>query len=647
MLFEIEATDHAERSAFFAANPDLRVVAPPSPASTAARIAVLAWSEHCVECSPPACYSSCDLYHERVDGKCRRFTFGIYPNRDLATWLPAAAEIDFKLISHVWSEGNASTMPLWTFRGLETLHRATVSVVRAVHRVLGPVSAGGRILRALYELRKRAVRLLQSRGTSGAEGFLLQVINPYSTTLQLRIEITPTAREPQQPYFQTAIPLAPGFSESWIAREEISPTVDLASPFRISMLLGNVEPRLLYILCATFVEGVRAPLGSASANRGATRGRRIRPLPIASVEKLPATTRRLEKSPKSIKAVIWDLDNTLWSGTLVESGDTPPALRNGVSDLVRALDDRGILQSVVSKNDHDLAWKHVENVGLAEYFLHPRISWSPKSIGIREVIDALNIGAEAVAFIDDQAFERAEVASAIPDVVVLPESAMESMLEDPRFRGSSSEEARYRRHYYRNEHRRISAKAQHGDDYIAFLRSCDMRVEVHAPRDEERERVQELTQRTNQMNFSGTRYQRDDLDRVLASPNVDAWVLRCGDRFGDYGLVGFCALTRDRDEVRMIDLALSCRVQAKHVEHAFLCALMRHYQELGMNRFVAEFRRTDKNSPVGQVFEDLSFHRLADDRDGREQHVRQLDDSITTLDYITVDFEHLSRTGPS
>ena len=646
MLFELEATDHAERAAYFAANPHLRVDSPPSSGSTAARVAVLAWSEHCVECSPPACYSSCDLYQERLDGKCRRFTFGMYPNRDLATWLPYAAEIDFKLISHVWSEGNASTVPLWTFRLLEALHRGAAFALRATNRLLGPMSAGGRPLRAFYDFRKRIIRLLQSVGNHEAEGFLLQVINPYPTTLHLRVEITQTDRQPHQPYYQTSVALEPGFSEHWIAREEISSSVDLASPFRISMLLGNVEPRLLYVLCATFVEGVRNRLGDGNSIRAA-QGRHVRPLPIASVQERPASAEAREKPPKAIKAVIWDLDNTLWSGTLIESGDTPPVLRPEVSDLVRELDRRGILQSIVSKNDFAQAWKHVEDSGLAEYFLHPHISWAPKSIGIREIVQTLNIGADAVAFVDDQAFERAEVAAALPELLVLPETVIAGMLQDPRFRGSSSEEARYRRQYYRNEHQRTSAKAQHGDDYIAFLRSCDMHVKVYAPREDERDRVQELTQRTNQMNFSGTRYQRDDLDRLLASPNVDGWVVRCNDRFGDYGLVGFCALTRDGDEVRMIDLALSCRVQAKHVEHAFLCSLMRHYQELGLSRFVAEFRRTDRNSPAGRVFEDLSFERLAEDRDGREQHVRLLDDSIAKLDYITVEIEHLLQAGTS
>ena len=644
MLFELEATDPKERDAFFAAHPDLRVTAP-SILSSAARVAVLAWSEHCVECSPPACYTSCDLYHERIDGKCRRFTFGMHPNRELASWLPSAAEIDFKLISHMWTEGNASTVPVWAFRALDAVHRSAAGAVRLANRALSMVAPGGRLLRGFYDVRKRAVRLLQRLANERADGFLLQVINPHAVPLQLRIEIVPTSRGPNQQYFQSAVPLPPGFSEHWIARDDIAATVDLGDPFRISMQLGNVEPKMLYILCATFVAGLKGPRGAGPAIADTVKSRRIRPLPIAT--DAPRASAPAGKSAKSIKAVIWDLDNTLWQGTLVESGNTPPALRPGAADLVRALDERGILQSIVSKNDYEHAWKHVEAVGLAEYFLYPRISWAPKSQGVREIVDALNIGRDTVAFVDDQPFERAEVSAAVPEILVLPETAMASLLADARFKGSMSEEARNRRAYYRNELARSSVKAQHGDDYVSFLRECDIRLDVHTPRDEERDRVQELTQRTNQMNFSGTRYSRDDLDALLARPGIDAWVMRVTDRFGDYGLVGFCATRREGGEVRMIDLAMSCRVQAKHVEHAFLRALMRHYRDSGAGAFVAEYRRTERNTPAARVFDDLGFTRLEDTAEGREQYRQDLRDAVETLDYITVELEGLLRVGLS
>jgi hypothetical protein len=59
----------------------------------------------------------------------------------------------------------------------------------------------------------------------------------------------------------------------------------------------------------------------------------------------------------------------------------------------------------------------LETAGLAEYFLYPQINWNPKSDSIRRIAASLNIGTDALAFIDDQEFELAEVGHALPEVL--------------------------------------------------------------------------------------------------------------------------------------------------------------------------------------------------------------------------------------
>ena len=99
---------------------------------------------------------------------------------------------------------------------------------------------------------------------------------------------------------------------------------------------------------------------------------------------------KAERRPSAgIKCVIWDLDNTLWQGILVE-GDRL-ALTPGVAEIVRALDDRGILQSIASRNDFDHAWDKVIAFGLEEYFLHPQIGWASKAESVRAIAEALAI----------------------------------------------------------------------------------------------------------------------------------------------------------------------------------------------------------------------------------------------------------------
>ena len=102
---------------------------------------------------------------------------------------------------------------------------------------------------------------------------------------------------------------------------------------------------------------------------------------------------------KRIKLVVWDLDNTLWEGTLTEGG--AQNLRPGAEALVRELDRRGIVQSIASKNDYTPAMQRLEAFGLADFFLCPQISWNAKSGGIRTILSRLNIKPEATAFLDD------------------------------------------------------------------------------------------------------------------------------------------------------------------------------------------------------------------------------------------------------
>lgn len=113
---------------------------------------------------------------------------------------------------------------------------------------------------------------------------------------------------------------------------------------------------------------------------------------------------------QKIKCVVWDLDNTLWDGILTEGDDVQ--LRDGIIDIIKTLDERGILQSVASKNNFEDAYKKLEELGVAEYFLYPQINWNPKSEAVKKIAENINLGIDSFAFIDDSEFEREEVLTA-------------------------------------------------------------------------------------------------------------------------------------------------------------------------------------------------------------------------------------------
>jgi FkbH-like protein len=191
-------------------------------------------------------------------------------------------------------------------------------------------------------------------------------------------------------------------------------------------------------------------------------------------------------------------------------------------------------------------------------------------------------------------------------VEVLPDTALPSLLDHPRLQGAVTEESRRRRSMYKEAGARAEAAAAYGDDYQAFLRACRIEVEIRPPIAEDRERVTELVQRTNQLNFSGRKYRSEEVDALLADRGREKYVVRCRDRYGDYGIVGFCLAVREAGGVRVQDLMLSCRVQGKFVEQALFAHLARRP---GWNaRFVeVNFVPTARNGAARAVLDALGF----------------------------------------
>src|SRR5579864_6998837 len=73
---------------------------------------VLPWSEHCTECIWPTCYSSCDLYSPREDGRCRRFIGGMVRIDCAGAVNSYLLKLRFKRWAKLWSPGNIHLISL-------------------------------------------------------------------------------------------------------------------------------------------------------------------------------------------------------------------------------------------------------------------------------------------------------------------------------------------------------------------------------------------------------------------------------------------------------------------------------------------------------------------------------------------------------
>jgi methoxymalonate biosynthesis protein len=295
----------------------------------------------------------------------------------------------------------------------------------------------------------------------------------------------------------------------------------------------------------------------------------------------------------TVKCLVWDLDDTLWKGTLLEDGEV--VLDDRARETVVGLDSRGILQAVASKNDPDLAGERLAAFGIAVYFVLARIGWRPKSESIREIADQLGFAYDTIAFVDDQPAERAEVAFHLPRVRCYPAERIPELLGLPEYvpRTVTVDSLRRRQMYQANQ-RRLAEQESFAGPSEAFLRSLELVMEIGRATPEELSRVEELTLRTSQMNATGVHYSDVDLRALLDDPRHEVLTVTMSDRFGPHGAVGVALVARGPSVWHLKLLATSCRVVSFGAGATVLNWLIREAAAAGAH-LVADFRPTPRN----------------------------------------------------
>ncbi len=572
-------------------------------------VMLLHWQEHCLECSPPQCYQSCSLFVARSDQKCARFVYGIVPNRSFQGLLDFGADIRFRRWAKLETRFfNAALEPNQLLR-MSAIDAGLTKGVGLTSSALVQLSPHRRLSGAFALMREKAFKALPTKSVDfELDKFVLECFSPEKESFRLILEHWNGELK-----FRHAFQIDPGPNHHGVPAELFG-TGPLAGKLSLYPE-NNLECRLIF----TWLDFVKF-----KAER--------------KPETLVSTPLKREPASK-LKCVVWDLDNTLWTGILVEDTGSRIQLRTDAVDLVKELDRRGILQSVVSKNHFDEAWGVITRLGLEEYFLYPQINWDPKSTNVARVADALNINLDTLALIDDSQFEREEVRNVFPQVRVFSEANLSSLLSRPEFDLPITELSGKRRQSYITEMKRERERDDASSDYEGFLRSCNMRLRIFVPLETaHRLRCLELIQRANQLNLSTRRYGNADFQALLHTPGMLCVALECSDKFGEYGIVGFAAIDERNDPPVLQDLVLSCRVAQKRVEQTFLEWLsVREYQR-GMRTLRADLVKTERNTPLLQVFDSLPF-ALHEERNGHTLMDWRLNADIRISDILFVEAE--------
>ena len=333
---------------------------------------------------------------------------------------------------------------------------------------------------------------------------------------------------------------------------------------------------------------------------------------------------------KKIKCVVWDLDNTIWDGVLSE--DEHVRLKDGICEIIKELDGRGIVQSIASKNNDEEAMKKLTEFELDEYFIYPRINWNTKAKSIEEIAGAINIGIDTLAFVDDQITEREEVSFSHPEVLTIDAVDYMKMPDmealTPNF---ITEDSRKRRLMYKSDMARNDAEEEFSGTSEEFLDTLDMRLTISSVKPEDLKRVEELTVRTNQLNSTGYTYSYDELIGFIDSGRHIFLIAELQDKFGDYGKVGLALLEMSDGDIPKANIAnrdvsgmeipdgdgayiiklllMSCRVMTKGVGSAMLVHLIKTALKDKKDLY-AEFLGTSKNRVMYITYKFMGFNEV-------------------------------------
>ncbi|MEO5330689.1 MAG: HAD-IIIC family phosphatase [Magnetococcus sp. YQC-5] len=341
---------------------------------------------------------------------------------------------------------------------------------------------------------------------------------------------------------------------------------------------------------------------------------------------------------KKIKCVVWDLDNTLWDGILAENDQI--CLKENVIHVIKTLDERGILQSIASRNTHDQAMEQLRVFGLEAYFLYPQINWNSKASSLEQIAQSLNIGIDTLAFVDDQPFERDEVRFVLPDVLCIDAAHVDQILAmpvmHPRFITS---DARQRREMYQNDMVRDQVEKSFVGPKDAFLASLEMVLTIGPALEEDLQRAEELTVRTNQLNATGYTYSYEELDGFRRSNRHLLWIASLDDKYGTYGTIGLVLIETQATVWTIKLLLMSCRVMSRGVG-SILISHIRHEAKKKGVRLLAEFVSTDRNRMMYITYKFAHFRELESSETGLTLLENDLSNPTPFPDYLKIHFEH-------
>ncbi len=336
---------------------------------------------------------------------------------------------------------------------------------------------------------------------------------------------------------------------------------------------------------------------------------------------------------KSKKAVILDLDNTLWGGVIgddgvqgIEIGNESP-LGMAHLELCRfalRLKQQGIMLSVCSKNERDTALSGFEREEMplsVDDFVSFTANWEPKSENIKAIIQQMNISADAAVFVDDNPAERHIVEGQVSGITVPllsePETYVKTLnrlnvFEVAQLTGDDGK----RTEFIKANAQREQAQSSFAD-YDEYLKSLDMSAVMSPVTPQNIARVTQLVNKTNQFNLTTKRYTEAEVEQLMNNKDNITLCATLSDRFGENGIVSVLFAKVDGDVCEVELFVMSCRVFKRRLETAVMQELIEQAVKCGVKTIKGCFIPTAKNAPCASYYSEFGFSET-NEQDGTQ-----------------------------
>ncbi len=327
------------------------------------------------------------------------------------------------------------------------------------------------------------------------------------------------------------------------------------------------------------------------------------------------------------KLLILDLDNTLWGGVIGDLGWKKINLggHNYIGEAfvdfqkkIKSLKGKGIQLAIISKNDEKIALeafkKNKEMILKLNDFATWRINWKDKAQNLQEIVKELNLSTDSCVFIDDNINERNRIKTAFPEILVPdwpndPSYYSEEFLKLNCFNSNYlTKEDENRTQYYKDEKKREKTK-KNFLSHDKWLNSLKIKVKIENINEENKLRVLQLINKTNQMNLSTRRYSEKELNQILKDKRVFSGTIRVKDKLGDMGLVGIFIIEIKQKEINVLDFILSCRAFGRSIENYMFYQINLYAKKNRIKKVVFRYKKTKKNQPTLEFLKSLKLKK--------------------------------------